>query len=370
MFCFAGIEKDGKLETSLDSVSKTISEDHRIAIGKPLTIELMSVQLSNLHLEKEKPLIGRSEDKPPLLPIIISRCRSGERSPDGKWERPEICQLHYDAALSETEKFITRSELDASSCKRSPLLHHIPVYEGQRVNLTLSIYELDKPIPEKTKQAINDIFGVAAAVFLPYSPFIFGAKKLFEVFVELHDANIRHDVFLDETERIEWSPDTRLHHASTCFLIYVQDKYPSGRKIDPAFVPSNWKVNNDDFRLVDINNERNKLTDRCYAVLYISNRGLQPAEQLFGNSQKAATLLSEIEAQQKNDDGHTIVWKQLLNTMNSYSTGKDIQRILDLKENLDSLSDDDMAKLKGYLNIPSIKALGFYDTLRKDVNLG
>ena len=55
--------------------------------------------------------------------------------------------------------------------------------------------------------------------------------------------------------------------------------------------------------------------------------------------------------------------------MESYSTGKEIGRILELKAK-SSLNQDDKAKLKGYLDIPTIKALPFYDALKKNVNLG
>ena len=364
MLYFAGIEKDdGKLETRLDAVSASITKEDGIAVGRPLKIELLTVQLANLHME-EGGLFGPGKDKPPYQPVIVSRCQSAVKRPAGTWEHPELYQLHYDSLVHERNKLVKKAEMDKG--KRSTLVHYIPVYEGQKVNLTVSIYELDERIPQKTKEAIDGLFDVASAVFLPYSGLIFGAKKVFDVFVKLHGATLKHDVFLDETERVEWAPKEEVvHHASTCRIVCVQEKTPARRPIEPGFDSSQWKLNALN-QLVD--KSGNGLEDRCYAVLYISNKAL-PAGTKFANSQKAATLLSEIERQQGNEQGHRVVWEQLLNTMQSYSVGKDIQRILKLKENLGALDAEDKAKLTGFLNLPSIKALGFYDALKEGVPL-
>jgi len=360
MLYFTGID-DRTLQKSLNAVSKSVDATRQIGIGRPLKIELMSVQLANLHLE------GRggwsSEEKRPFQPIVVSKCRSGIKDKNGQWKRPELFQLHYDSDLEDNSNFIKKATMDAG--KRSTLIHYIPVYEGQRISFTLSIYELDKRMSKETKDAIDGMFDVASAVFLPYSPAIFGAKTLFSVFVKLHDVGQKHDRFLNEEDMIEWNPGSISHRASTCLMICVQEKSPSGKTIQPPFDPNQWKLN-EEFRLVD--NHQNPLTDRCYAVVHISNE-LLPLGVGYANSQKAATLLSEIERQQEKSDGHRVVWEELLNTMESYSTGKEIGRILELKAK-SSLNQDDKAKLKGYLNIPSVKALPFYDALKKDVNLG
>jgi len=374
MIYFAGIKNEdgilgdgGKLRPKFKDVRRFVSKDRQISIGKPLTIEWLSVQLSNLDLESKKDWLGgERKDKFPLQPIIISECVYGDKQIDGTWKRPKTCHLHYDSVLKIKNKHVTRSEMDRSN--RSPLVHHIPVYEGQRVKVTLSIYEVDEFISEETKEAIGGIFGLAGAIFLPYSAAIFGAGKLFETFINLHNDSIEHDEFLKQGKSLKWSPkDTTFDHVSTCYMICVQDNYPSGETIDPPFDITQWKLN-DDYCLIDGAN--NKLEDRCYTVLYISNRELRPAEQQFVSSQKAATLLAEIERQKNKPDGHLIVLKELLETEKNYSTMKNIQRILELKANLGSLSNDDKAKLKGYLNIPSIKVLEFYDALKKDVNSG
>lgn len=345
-----------KLEQSIHNVKVSVAEEKQIAIGSPLKIELLSVQLSNLDLEsKGKP--ERKEFDPVVLTKVTSATRNQETN---DWVRPDLHQLHYDSHLKKKSRFVHQWEI--INKKRSNIVHYIPVYEGQTVTVNLNVSELDKPMPEKNKKAFNNIFDAASAVFLPYSPFIQGAKSLFNVFINLSDAGKEHDTFIEEYCGTKWplSPDS----VSACRVVCVQDKQPSSQPLTPLDL-SRWKLNNK-CQLVDEN--RMLLSDRCYAVLEFSNDPLPDGDIGLVNSQKAATLLAEIERQKDKEDGYVVVLRQFTSTMKSYSVGKDIQAILKLKAE-PSPSNEDKAKLKGYLNLPSIKALGFYDVLKEGANI-
>ena len=358
MIYFAGIEEDSVLESCMGNILKDIPEADQIAIGKPLRIELLSVQLANLDLEERD---GRRERSKALEPVVLSQSKATTKSNDGtNWDRPEVHQLHYNAILNTPKKFV--NYFDMKTMKRSSWIHYIPVYDGQTITFNLSIHELDRPLSEETKKAIDNIFDVAGAAFLPYTPYIFGAKKLFEVFVKLGDASLKNDQFISENMGVQWAPgDPLLHHATAGRMVCIQDSLPSRTPL-PAFEAKKYRLSAQN-RLVNENNQ--PLEDRCYAVLYVSVRPLSPGDE-FANSQKAATLLSEIERQQDKEDGHIVVWQQLLNTMKAYSTGTQIKIILELKDKQTqgTITEDELAKLKGFLELQEIKDLSFYEALK------